>query len=132
MIAAWFPIVFLSSLKGGLFHHRLNLLETVWAVAGGVITLWYLPGTILSSDQGLEQVYWLHQNERILWPDIAEIITEKNHGLISIEGADGTRIVHTFLHSDRNRMLMELKQRCGDNLPVDFPREMIDAIEKSD
>jgi hypothetical protein len=82
------------------------------------------PETIAVTAGGLEQIYWFQKNTRIRWEDIEEIKTERG-GTITITGKDGTKIVHNIFLADRTRLLLEIKQHCGENLPPEFPREPI-------
>ena len=81
------------------------------------------PSTIIASNIGLEQVSWLWKNKRIRWKDIVEINTGEKSRMVTITGADGTKIVHGRELPDRPRLLVEIRHYCGENLPSDFPRE---------
>lgn len=80
-----------------------------------------LPGTVLVSDSGLEEVLWFWRNKRIRWEDIAEINTEKKGSAVTVIGADKTKIIHSGRLPDRPRFLLEIARHCGENLPADFP-----------
>jgi Bacterial PH domain len=86
------------------------------------------PATIVITTEGLEQFYWLRKNKRIRWEDIAEINTGEKSHTVTVTSADGTKIVHSAQLADRARLLLELKQHCGDSLPPDFPREPIATV----
>jgi hypothetical protein len=86
---------------------------------GAIAILSTMPGTILVTDEGLEQTYWLRKRIRLTWDDIVEVNLDKR--IVAIRGDDGTRIVHTGQQVDRERLLVELKHHCGDELPPDFP-----------
>jgi hypothetical protein len=88
-----------------------------------VYLLFAFPKTIIATGDGLQQVYWLRRRKRIPWKDIAEINTGGKSRTVTIRGADGTKIVHSSLLADRPRLLLELKQHCGEELPEDFPVE---------
>jgi hypothetical protein len=98
-------------------------------VAGGgvgllaVMLLFSFPGSVVITVDGLEEVYWFRRRKRIQWKDIVEINTGEKSRTVTFRGADGTRIVHSAQLPDRPRLLLELKNRCGENLPPDFPRE---------
>ena len=83
------------------------------------------PGTIVLTAEGMEQVRWLWKNKYIRWGDIEEINTGEKSKTITITAKDGTKIVHWRPLPDRSRLLFELKQHGGENLPPDFPREPI-------
>jgi hypothetical protein len=111
--------------RGLLFGKRepLALLQAVGLGLLPVMLLTEFPGTIMITDVGLEQLYWLRRNKRIQWEDIVEINTGEKIRSVTITADDGTKIVHSAGLPDRARLLLELKQHCGDNLPPDFPRE---------
>lgn len=111
-----------------LRHAPWSLLDVIGA-AGVVIVLAMLvaefPGTIVVTADGLEQIHWLSRNKHIRWDEIKEINTGEASRTITITAASGTKIVHSRQLPDRPRLLLELKQYCGNNLPPDFPREPI-------
>jgi Bacterial PH domain len=113
------------------WHLRWGLLDLVMPVGMSILLVGFLlelPGTITVSDQGLKQQYWFGRNKRIGWSDIAEIHSGPKDRSIAVTGTDGTRIGHSFFHSGRGRLLKELKQHCGSELPEDFPREPLETI----
>ena len=83
--------------------------------------LFTLPGTVLVSESGLEEVLWFWWNKRIQWEDIVEINTERKGSAVTVIGADKTKIIHSNRLPDRPRFLFEIRQHCGENLPADFP-----------
>ena len=97
------------------------------SVAIGLITLF--PGTIVIDSEGLQQTSWAWKNKRIRWTDIVEINTGEKSRTVTISGADGTKIVHSRRLPDRPRLLWEIKQRCGEQLPADFPREPVSSSQ---
>ena len=80
-----------------------------------------LPGTVLVTDSGLEEVLWLWRNKRIRWEEIVEINTERKGSTVTVIGADKTRIIHSSRLPDRPRFLLEIRRHCGENLPANFP-----------
>jgi hypothetical protein len=90
-------------------------------VLGSVGLIFVLPGTIVATDVGLVQVFWFWRNKRIRWSEIVEINTEKEGSAVTVIGADQTKIVHSGRLPDRPRFLVEIKRRCGEDLPADFP-----------
>jgi hypothetical protein len=87
-----------------------------------------LPASIVVSEDGLEQLYWFRRRKHIHWKDIVEIESGQKDRMVTITGADGPKIIHTGFLADRPRLLLEIKQHCGENLPPDFPREPIDGL----
>lgn len=102
-----------------------NVLMAVCFGIGTVMFATLFPGSIVVTRDGLQQVSWLWKNKRVRWEDIVEINTGAKSRIVTIKGSDGTKIVHTPVLPDRARLLIELRQYCGDNLPPDFPREAI-------
>lgn len=80
-----------------------------------------LPGSVLVTDNGLEEVIWLWRNKKIPWEEIVEINTERKGSMVTVIGADKTKIIHSSRLPDRPRFLLEIKRHCGENLPADFP-----------
>lgn len=110
-------------------HQRADHFALVAPIGISIILTGFLlelPGIITLSDGGLEQQYWFGRNKHIRWDDIAEIDSGPKDRRVTIKAVDGTRIYHSFLHSGRVRLLRELKLRCGDELPADFPREPLE------
>jgi hypothetical protein len=107
--------------------------DFITGVSLGVAVLGFLcviPGTLIVTSDGLEQIYWFWRNKKIRWDEIVEINTgEKGKSsTVTVMGADGTKIVHSGQLPDRPRFLLELKQHCGENLPPDFPREPVASM----
>ena len=121
MLAALLPIMLVDYL-----HHRTERLAALQLIFIGlllVMSLFDLPGTIVTGSEGLEQIRWLQRHNRIRWGDIVEIDSSPKSRLVIIKAENGTKITHSFSHAGRERLLLEIKQHCGDNLPPDFPRE---------
>jgi Bacterial PH domain len=111
-----------------LQHSHGRPLDLLISVCVGTVALtlsFSLPGTIAVTADGVEQVFWLRKNKYVRWADIVEINTGEKSRTVTILGADGTKIVHSRQLADRSRLLLELKQHCGENLPPDFPREAV-------
>ena len=107
-----------------LMHLHGSLLNIMVAVVFGLLLfmiVFSFPDTITVTDHGIEQVAWLWKHKRIRWTDIVEI--NAGGGMLTISGADGTKIVHTRQLPDRPRLLTEIKRHCGENLPSGFPDE---------
>lgn len=129
---AWLGVMItiIPTIARMLVHQRSGLLGLAPPVCMAILPvgfLFELPGTITVSDQGLEQRYWLRRNKRIQWGEIIEINSGLKDRSVTIKGTDGTKIIHSFMHSGRARLLQELKQHCGSELPEDFPREPLES-----
>ena len=83
------------------------------------------PGTVAVTRDGLEQIYWFRKTKYVRWSEIVEINTGDKIARIEITGTDGTKIIHSKNLADRARLMLEIKQHCGDNLPPEFPIEGI-------
>jgi len=113
---------------GFLKHGGANPWDLITGAAlglGAFAILFSLPGTVLVTEGGMEEVRWLRRNKRVGWDEIVEINTGEKSRTVTITARDGTKIVHSRQMSDRQRFLLELKKHCGENLPPDFPREPV-------
>jgi Bacterial PH domain len=133
--ALWASFLYVSCLVYGAIeqirHAHGNSFNYLTGALLGIMAamvFFSLPGTIVVTGEGLEQVFWFRRNKHIRWADIVEINTGEKIRTIKIIGADGTKISHSSFLADRPRLLMELKQHCGENLPSDFPREPIASL----
>ena len=130
--AAWLILAgfFVYSVPVQFRHVDRHLFNVVTAIASASVAVGLLitfPGTILIDSEGLQQKFWAWKNKRIRWADVVEINTGEKSRTVTITGADGARIIHSRQLPDRPRLLWELKQHCGDQLPADFPREPVSS-----
>jgi hypothetical protein len=117
----WLSIDVLSTSHG-------KPIEILMGIATGLFALvlfTMIPATIVVGDQGLVQQYWLARSPSLGWKEIVEIDTGKLGQTVTIKSSGGTKITHSFQLADRPRFLDELKRRCGEELPEDFPREPV-------
>ena len=79
------------------------------------------PETITVGPDGLVQEirFWL-KKKKVSWGDVREIRATKKNKLLIVEGADGTKIVHTRQLPDRERLLEELYRHCGEKVPAEL------------
>lgn len=131
--AAWLILAaFLVYLVPAQFRHTGgHLFPLVTAIAFASVAVGLLisfPGTILIDSEGLQQTFWAWKNKRIRWADVVEINTGEKSHTVTITGADGVKIIHSRQLPDRPRLLWELKQHCGEQLPADFPREPVSSL----
>jgi len=120
MLATWLPIAVAGYVR---FHSKSGV---VLPLAIGLAMLAFafeFPGTIVVSNEGLVQHFWLRPDKRLRWGQIAEIRTTKKSGPVTIAGANGVKIIHSPHLVDRARLLREVKKQCAPELPPDFPRE---------
>jgi hypothetical protein len=121
-------LVLIGFLLQGAVRHLLRShgAASDWVVQGALLVcslamLTTLPGTIVVTDNGLEQLYWFRRRVKLSWDAIIEV--KLNPRTVTIQGEDSIRIVHTGQQVDRARLLVELKHHCGDDLPPEFPGE---------
>ena len=129
VFGAWLlMIAYLAYAIATQLKHSRNALDwigTLGLLAVGALIVAGFPGTIVITADGLEQVHWLWRNKHVQWSEIEEINTGEKSRAVTITATDGTKIVHSRQLPDRPRLLFELKQHCGENLPPDFPREPV-------
>jgi hypothetical protein len=130
--AAWLILAaFFVYLVPAQFRHvgepRFSIVTAVAFASFAIALLTSFPGTILTDSEGLQQIFWAWKNKRIRWADIVEINTGEKSRTVTITGADGIKIVHSRQLPDRPRLLWELREHCGEQLPADFPREPVSS-----
>lgn len=103
----WLPLL--------IVNYSRHASDGVWAgvtlgaaCVAGLLLFSEFPATIVVTEGGLEQVFWLRRNKRIQWGEIDGIVTGKKGRMITVTGIDGTRIVHTRGLADRARFLQEV------------------------
>jgi hypothetical protein len=75
------------------------------------------PASIVVSDEGLRQVYWLRKKS-IAWKDVTKVVLDEKRNRVTIKGK-GAKIVFTRQLPDKTRLLAELATRCPDKLPAE-------------
>jgi hypothetical protein len=125
----WSGLVIVAFLMASAVQHLVRDHSSVadWLIqslllAGALWILSTLPGTILVTDEGLEQVYWFRRRTRLSWDHITEVKLDTR--TVVVQGDNGRRIVHTGQQVDRARLLVEIKHHCGDELPPEFPNPL--------
>jgi hypothetical protein len=111
-----------SQLKGS--HGRP--LDLIIAAGLGILAMMFIftfPETIVVTDDSLEQISWLWKKKQIRWADIVEINTGEKRRTVTITGQMERRSFTLAICQTRSRLLMELRDHCGEKLPPDFPRE---------
>ena len=126
-------LLLVVSLVFSIAHRLMNFHEKQWDLLTvtllGLYVIVFLvsfPASIIVSGEGLEQVYWFRPRKCIRWNEIVEIESGPKDRLVTITGANGTKIVHTRFLADRARLLVEIRRHCGEELPPEFPGEVID------
>jgi hypothetical protein len=125
-IMAWFGFIGSGYLRAGLnepLRFTTGVLMCI-AVVGAFSTI---PGTIVSTSEALKVLHWFWRNKIIRWTEIEEIDTEKRSNTVTVIGSGHRKIVFTNVYPDRSRFLLEIKRHCGNDLPPDFPDQMVSA-----
>lgn len=94
-----------------------GMAPALFCLAFVALLLRVLPGTIVLTDQGLEQRYWLLKVMRIGWDEVREVIVDAKQGKVTVHSKFGGKIVHMRQLADRARLLAELEARCPDKMP---------------
>ncbi len=122
VIGVWAVLIAAEYLRRGFGDRWHFWTGVLFGLAAFVMTC-DIPGDLVVSHEGIEQVYWFWKNKRIGWKEIVEINTGKKNRFVEITGADGTRIRYSGPLADLPRLFLELKLHCGENLPPEFPSE---------
>jgi hypothetical protein len=86
-----------------------------------LLLLRLLPGTIVLSEQGLEQKYWLAKVTHIGWDDVQSVSVNEKQNRTTVYGRQGAKIKHERQLPDRARLLAALEARCPDKMPGATP-----------
>jgi hypothetical protein len=119
-IMIWWSFTGFSYLRAGL-NQPLQFVTGVLIGIGVLGFVSTIPGTIVVRSEALEEVHWFWRNKKIRWTDIEEIDTEKRGSTVTVIGSGHRKIVFTNVYPDRARFLLEIKSRCGNDLPPNFP-----------
>jgi hypothetical protein len=124
LIAFYFAYLSIARVRN---HHEIgfDLLIAACIGAFSLTIAFSLPGTITVTTNGVNQSFWLRKNKVIHWEEIVEVNTGEKSRTVTITGKNGTKILHSRQLPDRPRLLLEIKQHSGENLPPDFPREPV-------
>ena len=83
-----------------------------------LILLAAFPGSVIASNEGLQQVYWLRKKRKIAWTDVSRIAIDEKRNRVTITGK-GAKIVFMRQLPDKARLIAELGRHCGDKLPAE-------------
>jgi hypothetical protein len=118
--------VVVATLIGGI-KSGSSLAPTVMCLGFILLLLVAFPGTIVSDNNGLGQIYWIRGEKRIAWNEVRTItFNEKKHEL-KIVGKGGTKILHSRQLPDRERLVLELKKHCAEKLPAELAPKVANA-----
>jgi hypothetical protein len=114
--------------EGYLVYMSGSLLFTSFSTVVGRIgfALWLLvalfllavfPGSVITGDEGLRQVYWLRKKS-IAWKDVRKIVINEKRNRVTICGK-GAKIVFMRQLPDKARLLAEIGKHCPDKVPAE-------------
>lgn len=90
-------VIYLAYATFNQFTHAqkspLSLMSAMVVAFFTVMIAISFPSKIVAASDGLEQVRWLWKNKRIRWNEIVEINTGEKSRIVTVMGADGTKIV---------------------------------------
>lgn len=78
------------------------------------------PGSIVVSQEGIEQHFWLRGQKRIRWGEVTELKEGRANSSLTITASDSTRIDFSGRMPDLPRFLAEIEKYCSGNLPPEF------------
>jgi len=131
-VCAWVFILVRFGFTGS-HYFRAGLKEPLQFATGALMliaaiaALLSLPGTLVVTDEALEEINWVWKNKKIRWVEIQEIDTEKRGSAVTVIGSGRRKIVYTNVYPDRPRFLFEIKKHCGDDLPSNFPNQEMNS-----
>jgi Bacterial PH domain len=76
------------------------------------------PGSVITGDEGLRQVYWLRKKS-IAWKDVRKIVIDEKRNRVTITGNGGAKIAFMRQLPDKARLLAELGKHCPDKVPAE-------------
>ena len=82
------------------------------------------PGSIVATENGLEQIYWFGGHKRVAWKDVAGFEIDKKKKRVIVKARNGARIVHTRQLPDKNRIIGEIEAHCPGRLPADAAEQL--------
>jgi hypothetical protein len=106
-----------------------QLMGSVVVLLLAATEMFSFPGTILVSQEGIEQHFWLRGEKRIRWGDVAEIKEQGTRGPLTIHASDGTRVDFSGRLPDRPRFLAEIEKYCRGNLPPEFLNRVAASLQ---
>lgn len=123
---------------GYLVYVSISLVVTGLSTAAGEIgtALWLaialflvaaFPGSIVVSDQGLQQKYWLRK-KRMAWKDVGKVVLDEKRNRVTIAGRGGIKIVFMRQLPDKARLMAELGKHCPDKVPAEAKQDAVVAV----
>lgn len=117
MFAAGMGYGAIAALVSGL-NSVSGVLTFLFCLGFAFLIFAVFPGTIVSGPNGLEQRYWLSKTKKIKWDDVKKIDVNEKKNTLTIYSALGTKIQHTKILPQRDRLVAELRAHCASKLPA--------------
>lgn len=111
-----FTLLGLSSLVQAVVNHH-GLIAGLLFVGLGLVLARLLPGTIVLTGAGLEQMFWLGKPKQMRWKDVQVVNVHEKKRRVAISGRGGVRIVQYKQLPDMERLLAELAAHCPEAMP---------------
>ena len=135
----WGIYLFAAGMAYGAIAALLSGLYSVGSVATFIFCLGFafllfavFPGTIVSGPNGLEQRYWMAKTKKIAWSDVKSIDDNEKKKTLTIYSIAGTKIQHTKVLPQRDRLVADLRAHCASKLPATLsPQPQGDGIPQS-
>lgn len=105
---------------GGVIGYLFNahgLWVSLFCVVFALLLAKLLPGTIVLTEAGLEQRYWLGKPKQMRWKDVQIVTVQHKQRSVTVRGRGGVKIQHAKQLPDMERFVAELTTRCPDAMP---------------
>jgi hypothetical protein len=116
LLIGLFGLLGVVGIVGNAFNGH-GLWPGVFCASLALLLAKLLPGTILLTDQGLEQRYWLGAPKQMRWKDVHMVTLQQRQRSVTVIGRSGVKIQHVKQLPDRSRLLIELANRCPEAMP---------------
>ena len=112
---------YLVYMSGSLFFTSFSTVVgrigfALWLLVA-LFLLAVFPGSVITGDEGLRQVYWLRKKS-IAWKDVRKIVINEKRNRVTICGK-GAKIVFMRQLPDKARLLAEIGKHCPDKVPAE-------------
>lgn len=128
----WGVYMFAAAMAYGAIAALLDGLNSIGGFLTFVFCLGFaflifavFPGMIVCGPNGLEQRYWLWKMKKIAWSDIKSIDNNEKKNTLTIYSVTGTKIQHTRILPDRQRLVAELRSHSESKLPESLAPQTI-------
>lgn len=117
MFAAGMAYGAIAALVSGL-NSVSGILTFAFCLGFAFLIFAVFPGAIVLSPNGLEQRYWLAKTKKIGWSEVKRIDIDEKKNTLTVYSMTGTKIQHTKILPQRERLVAELRAHCASKLPA--------------